>query len=260
MIYFLIILISFSATMLGSLVGIGGGVIIKPTLDSIELFPPSQIAIYSTVTVFAMATTSLIKNLAKGVKIDIALGLKIFIGASLGGILGSSLLDSIGSYINSESNVTIIQSIILIICLLLSMTFIRFKDKLSFPALNFGILPILLGVLLGAIASFLSIGGGPINVAFLAVFIGLSLKEAVLYSILTIFFSQGVNITILASNGKFQDIDFVILTLMSSSAVLGGLIGSKIGHNINERLLRKIYYLSLLGIILLNIYVIFVNT
>ncbi|WP_148793570.1 sulfite exporter TauE/SafE family protein, partial [Enterococcus faecium] len=46
------------------------------------------------------------------------------------------------------------------------------------------------GGVLGFLASFLGIGGGPVNVSLLMLMFALPIKEATLYSLSTIFFSQ----------------------------------------------------------------------
>ncbi len=255
----IVVLVALLASTIGALVGIGGGVIIKPALDALQLFPASEIAIYSSATVFAMAITSLIRNLMKKKEIDIALGVKIFVGATIGGFLGSPLLALVESNVSSVSTVTVIQSATLIFFLILSVTLVRFKDSLDIAVFRKGILPTFMGILLGTIASFLSIGGGPINVAFIVVFLGLELKEAVLYSILTICFSQATNLSMAAIDGAFAAVDPLVLLFMMPSGVVGGLIGSSIGRGIDEKALKKVYYVALGAIILLNLYVIFIN-
>ena len=48
----------------------------------------------------------------------------------------------------------------------------------------------LLGLFLGVVSVFLGIGGGPLNIALLTLFFSFDMKECVVYSIATIFFSQ----------------------------------------------------------------------
>lgn len=56
LIYFIIGLI---ATLIGSLAGLGGGIIIKPMLDLLGHFDVATITILSAATVFAMSIVSL---------------------------------------------------------------------------------------------------------------------------------------------------------------------------------------------------------
>ncbi len=259
MIIIIVFLIAFLASVIGSIAGIGGGVIIKPIFDALQLFPPNQIAIYSSVTVFAMASSSLVQSILKRVKIDYILGLKIFVGATIGGFIGSNLLSILSNVIGESSYVTAIQSATLIFFLLLSIMMVRFKDSLNIAYFNKSIFPVFVGMLLGTIASFLSIGGGPINVAFISVLLGFGIKQSVLYSILAIFFSQASNLTLAIFDGGFSGIDPTTLIFAVFGGISGGLIGTKIGTKISDASVKAIFYISLVGIILLNVYVIFIS-
>ncbi len=255
----IVFLIAFVASTVGAITGMGGGVIIKPVLDAFQLFPAEQIGIYSSATVFSMAVASLIRNIIKKVEIDYILGVKIFIGSTLGGFIGSSLLEIVKDNTNAVETVTIIQSSTLIFFLGLSALLIRFKDNLNIAYFNKNVLPVFLGLMLGTIASFLSIGGGPINVAFIAVLLGFDIKEAALYSILTIFFSQFTSLGMNAIKGGFSEISPLYLTFMAVGGVLGGLIGTKVGRKVNQDTLKIVYYITLLVVVLINIYVIYIN-
>ena len=59
---FLYIIIAFVATLVGSLTGLGGGVIIKPVMDMVSDFPVETIGIISSITVFSMSLVSVYKH------------------------------------------------------------------------------------------------------------------------------------------------------------------------------------------------------
>ena len=65
-IYFLIIII---ASGLGSISGMGGGIIIKPLMDSFGYHSVSNIAFYSSFSVFIMAIISTIKRFSQSKEI-----------------------------------------------------------------------------------------------------------------------------------------------------------------------------------------------
>ena len=63
---FVFILVSFLASVIGCICGIGGGVIIKPVLDAFALYSVSTISFMSGCIVLAMTTYSVVKaKLAK---------------------------------------------------------------------------------------------------------------------------------------------------------------------------------------------------
>ena len=67
------------------------------------------------------------------------------------------------------------------------------------------------GLVLGFLASLLGIGGGPINVSLLMLMFALPIKEATVYSICTIFFSQLAKIVTIAGTTGFGLYDLKIL-------------------------------------------------
>ena len=173
---------------MGAYVGLGGGVIIKPLLDLIGKDPISIVNFYSACAVFSMSISSTIKHIKSKTKIDFKLIVSLSAGAVIGGILGSRLFDYLLTLFDN-SKLKSLQGLILGILLVASVVYINLKNAKSFKVKN-PICIILVGLSLGFIASFLGVGGGPINVAFLALFFSMTVKEAAVYSVGTIFFSQ----------------------------------------------------------------------
>ena len=99
---FIYFLIAFAATLVGSLAGLGGGVIIKPVLDAIGLDNVYTISVLSSATVFSMAVVSTIKQLSSGFKIRKAF-IFMVIGASIGGIAGKQLFGYTASGVDPQN-------------------------------------------------------------------------------------------------------------------------------------------------------------
>jgi len=80
--------IAFGATLIGSIAGMGGGVIIKPMMDLIGHYDILTISVISSMTVLSMAIVATIKQVKNGFKITDTI---IFItaGAVIGGVLGT---------------------------------------------------------------------------------------------------------------------------------------------------------------------------
>lgn len=66
MIYLVYILISFLASVIGCICGIGGGVIIKPVMDAFHIYSVSTISFMSGCIVLAMTSYSFIKTQLSG--------------------------------------------------------------------------------------------------------------------------------------------------------------------------------------------------
>ena len=70
MTFFLYFLIAIGATTVGSLTGMGGGVIIKPVMDVMGAYDAATIGVLSSITVFSMSVVSIGKQmLAKTVTV-----------------------------------------------------------------------------------------------------------------------------------------------------------------------------------------------
>ena len=63
MLYILYFLIAIGATTVGSLTGMGGGVIIKPLMDVLHHFDVETIGVLSSITVFSMSIVSIGKQI-----------------------------------------------------------------------------------------------------------------------------------------------------------------------------------------------------
>lgn len=236
LVYALIIL---SATTLGAFVGLGGGVIIKPLLDLIGHDSIDVVNFISSCSVFCMSISSTINHLKHKTKIDFKFIITLSIGAVLGGIGGSKTFDFLLTQYSNEI-LKSIQGIILGLLLVLSVVYINLKNAKSFKMKSpVGI--ILVGLALGFISSFLGVGGGPINVAFLILFFSMTVKESAVYSVGTIFFSQLSKLVTMAVSKTIPEVNLLTLIVAIVVAVLGGLIGSKLNKKFDEKIQKKIF-------------------
>lgn len=253
-IYFLVALFS---TILGSSAGLGGGIIIKPVLDSLGDYALPTINLLSSSTIFIMSIVTVFYQLKKKDKINPKNTIVVATGSVVVGIIGQKLMSFI---LSKDINIGLInnmQSIIIIILLISVFLYMRNKDNIKSYKIN-NILAIgLLGLFLGAISAFLGIGGGPINVAAFTILFSMTANEAARNSILVIFFSQGSKIILIAATTGFSSYNLDMLPYMLVGGVLGGIIGYKINKAVSEKSIIKIFNSVTLSIILLNLYNIF---
>lgn len=240
------------ATFMGAYVGLGGGVIIKPLLDLIGKDPISIVNFYSACAVFSMSISSTIKHIKSKTKIDFKLIVSLSAGAVIGGILGSRLFDYLLTLFDN-SKLKSLQGLILGILLVASVVYINLKNAKSFKVKN-PICIILVGLALGFIASFLGVGGGPINVAFLALFFSMTVKEAAVYSVGTIFFSQLSKLITLGVTHTIPEFDIVTLIVAIVCAVVGGLLGAKMNKKGNEKVIKTVFTTVVAAIAVVNFY------
>lgn len=249
-IYAVVILI---ATTLGAFVGLGGGVIIKPVLDFIGAEPRMQVDFLSCAAVFTMSIVSTGKSIKN--KVDFKKNIIAFIalGSIAGGYLGSACMDLLEGFAH-QNIIRCVQAFVLA-SLLAAVSIYVSKQRFSFHVKN-NIAICLVGLLLGFLASFLGIGGGPINVAVLTLFFSMDVKESAVYSVAIIFFSQlSKLITIFVSTGiEPYAHQWKTLLFILPAAVLGGIIGSKLNRKFDDKIIRKVFVTVMVLLVLLNVY------
>ncbi|GGB09018.1 hypothetical protein GCM10007190_16340 [Macrococcus hajekii] len=89
--YFIYFIIILFANTIGAISGMGGGVIIKPSLDALKIHPLDAINFYSAAAVFTMSIVSLYKQYKSGFTTKLNKLVTIAAGSILGGIGGQSL-------------------------------------------------------------------------------------------------------------------------------------------------------------------------
>lgn len=241
------------ATTLGAFVGLGGGVIIKPVLDFIGAESRVQVDFLSSMAVFTMSVVSTLRYIKGKVEFKKDIIAFVSVGSIAGGWLGSRCMDLLGTVAPQET-IRCVQAFTLAV-LLAAVCFYVSKERKSFHIVNKAAI-LLVGLMLGFFASFLGIGGGPINVAVLTLFFSLNVKESAVYSVAIIFFSQiSKLVTIFVSTGiepyahQWKTLIFIL-----PAAILGGIIGSKFNRRFDDKLIRRIFSAVMLLLVALNVY------
>lgn len=246
--------VSLLASIVGSICGIGGGVIIKPVLDALNIMSVSCISFLSGCTVLTMSVVSVYKNMRAGKKMDLRIATLLAIGAAVGGITGKMMFQSLKAAVGNENFVGMVQAIVLIGVTGITFVYTIFKKKIKNCHFQNALLCLVVGLLLGIMSSFLGIGGGPINLMVLGFFFGMSTKEAALASLYIIMFSQITSLGQTVLTGTIPDVQLVYLVVMVIGGILGGNIGSRINKKIDEDKVDKLFMILMLVIIFINIY------
>ncbi|MDI9518170.1 MAG: sulfite exporter TauE/SafE family protein [Erysipelotrichaceae bacterium] len=250
--YTIIVLI---ATISGAIAGLGGGVIIKPLFDLIGYHDASTIGFYSSTAVFTMCLVSIYKQLKEKFKFNIKIVSAISVGSLVGGYIGESIFNTVTS--NTQDNIVkIIQAGLLGVTLILILIYTLNKEKIKQFKIDNLFIIFIVGFLLGSISVFLGIGGGPLNVATVMLLFSFDIKEASIYSIATIFFSQISKLGTVFLSGSFQNYDLSIIPFTSISAILGGYIGTLLNQKLDNKKIQNIYIfiiVVLIGISIFNI-------
>ncbi len=254
--YLIYFLLALFATTVGSLTGMGGGVIIKPLMDVLGDFNVQTIGIVSSITVFSMALVSVGKQIKAKTEIPFKMAIPLAIGSVAGGIIGEKLLDFIVDAFKVNSIVTVIQNIVLAILILCVFLYMKNKQKIKGKELNGIPVSLAVGVFLGICSSFLGIGGGPINVALIIYLFSVSTKTATVCSLVTILFAQISKLTTVALTTGFSGFDLSVAPIMIIGAIMGGFIGASFNKKCKESTVEKAFncvQLLVLGITIFNI-------
>lgn len=246
--YFFIII---GANTIGAVSGMGGGVIIKPIFDFVGAHSVSAISFYSTVAVFVMSLVSTVRQVREGRQFDKRWLILIATGAVLGGVLGNVsftfLLELVG-----DAGVQLVQILLTIVSLLFALGYSFTNNKgLELKHLSHFFL---CGSILGFLASLLGIGGGPINVSLLMLMFSMTIKEAAVYSLGTIFFSQAAKIAAIIVAGGIASYDLEILVYVIPAAIIGGLIGAKLSGILSTKKVTFVFQTVVLLVLAINLY------
>ncbi len=256
MYYTLYFLVSLIATTVGSITGMGGGVIIKPILDFIGTYNAQTIGVISSITVLTMSIISVLKQLQMKTKIQGSIAIPIALGSVAGGFTGERILSFVVNLLKINNMVLAVQNTLLSIIILGVYIYMKNKDKIQSKNYSGTYISLLVGFFLGIISSFLGIGGGPINVALIIYLFSFSTKSAVVCSIITILFAQISKLFTILLTAGFVSYDLTMLPAMMAGAVIGGSVGSKINKKIPEmkvELLFNIVQLTICGLAITNI-------
>ena len=247
--------VSILSSIIGSICGIGGGVIIKPVLDATGLMSVSAISFLSGCTVLAMSVVSVYKNLrAKTAKLNVRTATGLAVGAAFGGVVGKSMFQMLKSAVGNENLVGMTQAIVLIIITLGTLIYTIYKKRIRTKNYTQIWLCVVIGVILGVMSSFLGIGGGPINLVVLAYFFSMGTKEAALSSLYIIMFSQITSLVQTVATGTLPDVEITYFLGMVIGGILGGTLGSKVNKKIDEEGVNKLFIILMIVIIGINIY------
>ena len=244
------ILVSFFASVIGSICGIGGGVIIKPVLDAVGLYSVSTISFMSGCIVLSMTTYSVAKaKLAHESVIEKGVSTWLGIGAAVGGLVGKQLFDIIKALFENADTVGAVQAATLLAVTLGTAIYTVNKEKIRTVRVKNIAGCLCIGLSLGLMSSFLGIGGGPINLVVLYFFFSMETKVAAQNSLYIILFSQLASLIFTIVGGKVPQFPVLLFAAMVCCGILGGVVGRKINKKIDSATVSKLF-IGLMAVIM----------
>lgn len=236
MLYFICFLVSFAACILGTVCGMGGGIIIKPVLDATGVMPVASVTFLSGCTVIAMSCWNVGKTVLKKESVlELHCTPYLAVGAALGGLAGKQLFNLIAAQFSDRNMAGGVQACLLFLATLATLVHTMQKDKLPPKHIQSPVAAVLIGLFLGLLGAFLGIGGGPFNVAALCYFFSMPTKKATQNSLLIVLFSQLASTLQMVLTSGSPQVDFFLLAGMMVVAVAASEVGRQIHSRINDR-------------------------
>lgn len=240
---FAYLIVSLLASIAGAICGIGGGVIIKPTLDLFHLDSVATVSFLSGCTVLAMSCYSVTKAMYAGdSKVDLKIGTPLAIGAAIGGVVGRQMFGVISARFQETAGA--VQAICLFLITLGTMVYTLRKARIRTRQINSALFCVIIGLMLGITSSFLGIGGGPINLVVFYYFFSMDTKTGAQNSLYVILISQITSLLSTLITGSVPPFSWLSLVLM----VAGGIGGAMIGRAFNKRMDNSVVDRLFLGL------------
>ena len=244
------ILVSFLASVIGCICGIGGGVIIKPVLDAFALYSVSTISFMSGCIVLSMTTYSVIKaQLSHESVIEKGVSTYLGVGAALGGLAGKQLFDVVKGMFADANTVGATQAAAMFLVTFFTAVYTVNKSRIPTHQVKNPILCIVIGLLLGLMSAFLGIGGGPINLVVLYFFFSMETKVAAQNSLYIILLSQIASLLFTIVTRRVPEFPVLLFVCMVFCGIMGGVVGRRINRKIDSQTVSKLF-LGLLVVIM----------
>ena len=220
--------LGFVAGILGSMIGLGGGIIVVPVLTFFG-FSPTLAASNSLFAAFSNAVGSTI-SYSRQKRIDYSIGLKLGLLSIPGTVLGA--------YLSSDVAPGIFK-ILFGLVLVSSAVYIFLRKKIETKEKNLTkqmiIFVIAASFFAGIISSFFGIGGGTVFVPLMVVGIGMTMKKAAPTSQFILLFAS---LSGIITHSILGHPDFLQAGLLAAGAFFGGILGARLSLDIKERSLQ----------------------
>ena len=250
----LIFLICLSASAVGGICGIGGGVIIKPVIDAMGIMSVSAISLLSGLTVLSMSVVNVIKQRQSGL-VELKRGSLLAAGSVVGGLLGNNLFHMLKSLLGQDDMVGMIQAVVLAAVTLLTLVYsVWLRERVTSLHVENPAAIAAIGLVMGLLSAFLGIGGGPINLAILYYAFSMDTKKAAANSLYIIMCSQAASFLTSCAQGTIPGFEVRYLVLMVCAGILGGMIGSRVNKKISAKTTDKLFAGLLVVIVLICCY------
>jgi len=228
----ILIAVGLGAGTLGSMLGVGGGIIMVPALTFMGL-PPAQTASTSLIAVASTSVSSTIEY-SRQKRIDYRLGLEMAIFAIPGAILGAIL----STYISAES-----FKMYFGLLLMLTGIYVLYKNAIlkdsAAKKRSMGLRSAVFAATFGAgiMSSLFGVGGGVVFVPAMLLVLGSTMQRAAPTSQLTLMMTSIAGVL---THVALLNPDYLQAAALSAGAFAGAQIGARVSRTAKEVLLQRL--------------------
>ena len=223
-----LILLGFAAGVLGSMLGLGGGVIMVPVLTFLG-FSSTVAASNSLFAALSNAIASTV-SYSRQKRVEFSLGIKLGLLSVPGTVLGAMI---------STDAAPGIFKILFGLVLIVSAVYIFLRKKLETGEKNLSKQMVVFATgasfFAGIISAFFGIGGGIIFVPLMVAGMGMVMKKAAPTSQLILLFSSFSGVIVHSILGHP---DFLQAGFLAIGSFIGGLVGARLSIDIKDRYLQ----------------------
>ncbi len=232
-----LIFIGFLGGFIGSIVGLGGGIIVVPSLSLLGFDVKTSVAIsiFSTIAVWSSASEKYMKENLVDLRMVAFLGSATTLGATLGSRLMISLPEKV--------IVLIFLPVSLIVIYSNFVGFRRISNSKEILTLNRLLFSYIFMVLSGFLSAILGIGAGVFKVFTMDRILNVPYKISTATSVFLIGITTSSSALYYLRSMNF---DPSYASLVSLGSLIGGFLGSRVMIYLPERVLRFIFSLVII--------------
>ena len=220
--------LGFVAGVLGSMIGLGGGIIVVPVLTFLG-FSPTAAASNSLFAALSNAIASTI-SYSKQRRIEYSLGLKLGLLSIPGTILGAVISSDVAPDIFK-----VLFGLVLIASAAYIFLRRNLESKQKTISKQMMVFAIGASFFAGIISSFFGIGGGIVFVPLMVAGMGMAMKRAAPTSQLILLFAS---LSGVITHSLLGHPDFTQAGFLAIGSFVGGLVGARLSIDIKERYLQ----------------------
>ncbi|RMW37531.1 MAG: sulfite exporter TauE/SafE family protein [Nitrosopumilus sp.] len=223
-----LVLLGFAGGILGSMIGLGGGIIVVPVLTFLG-FSPTAAASNSLFAALSNAVASTI-SYSKQKRIEYSLGLKLGLLSVPGTILGAIISSDVAPDIFK-----VLFGLVLVASAVYIFLRRNLESRQKTISKQMMVFAIGASFFAGIISSFFGIGGGIVFVPLMVAGMGMAMKRAAPTSQLILLFAS---LSGVITHSLLGHPDFTQAGLLAIGSFIGGLVGARLSIDIKERYLQ----------------------